>query len=79
MTPSDADEPPSDTALMLCTDADCGVAWAYRDPPAEHYHPRPHGPALPDEPVWVAAIDDTGDRAAVRAVLARRRWREQQQ
>ena len=28
------------------------------------------------EPEWVAAIPDDGDRAAVRAVLARKRWRE---
>ena len=35
-------------SLLLCTDPDCPVAWAYRDPPADHYHPRPHGPELRD-------------------------------
>lgn len=38
-------EPPSQ--LVLCTDPDCPNAWAYRDPPAAHYHPRPHGPEQP--------------------------------
>jgi hypothetical protein len=32
--------------LVLCTDPDCEVSWAYRDPPHDHYHPRPHGPEL---------------------------------
>ena len=39
-------EPPPDS-LVLCTDPDCDVAWAYRDPPTDHWHPRPHGPELP--------------------------------
>lgn len=39
-------EPPSDSAIVLCTDPDCPVAWAYKDPPREHWHPLPHGPRV---------------------------------
>lgn len=44
-----ADEPTlaADSAIVLCEDPDCDVAWAYKDPPREHYHPRPHGPEVP--------------------------------
>lgn len=42
--------------LLLCTDPDCPVAWAYRDPPADHYHPRPHGPELPEPPTWAELL-----------------------
>ena len=37
------DEPSN---LVLCTDPDCEVAWAYVNPPTDHWHPRPHGPDL---------------------------------
>lgn len=33
-------------------------------------------PAKNDEPAWVADITDPDDRAAVRAVLARKEWRD---
>lgn len=31
---------------------------------------------MDEEPPWLTAIPDESDRAAVRAVLARKRWRE---
>jgi hypothetical protein len=43
------DRPPV-SALVLCTDPACPVAWAYRDPPVDHWHPRPHGPHLEQVP-----------------------------
>jgi hypothetical protein len=47
--PPTSPRPPSPlTRLALCANPDCEVAWAFRDPPTEHYHPRPHGPELPD-------------------------------
>lgn len=33
--------------LELCENPECEVAWAFRDPPAHHWHPRPHGPDVP--------------------------------
>lgn len=30
-----------------------------------------------EEPVWLRAIPDEGDQEAVRAVLARKRWRDE--
>ena len=40
--------PPARPTLVLCTDPDCPQAWAYRDPPRQHWHPLPHGPTLED-------------------------------
>ena len=48
------DRPP---ALELCTDPDCSQAWAYRQPPRPHYHPRPHGPSY-----WQASQGRDTDR-----------------